>query len=75
MFPIIVFPSDSMACQSSLITADTFLVFHWNVVGIHLRSLSVLLILECAFHNRLFRSCFVAMAKQVSGTFFSEMEN
>lgn len=37
--------------------------------------MSLLFVVECAFHNRLFRSCYVAVAKEVSGTFFSEVGN
>lgn len=31
-----------------------------------------LFVLDCALHNGLFRNCYVAVAKKVSGTFFSE---
>lgn len=72
MFPIIVFLEEVPRPVSLhyLNHYYAFIVSHWNAVGMHLRPLmSLLFVLECAFHNRLFRSCHVAAAKKVSGTF------
>ena len=69
-----LFWRDSTASQRLIFNhCYTFIEFCTGMPLVYIWGHSILFVLECAFHNRLLRSCWVAVAKKVSGTFFSEM--